>query len=153
MKKITLCCRYEWEDILCIVCEIYPTIYLLKRRPIHLSILAFVLVLLNLLWFEIFTFDVPFIWPTYELHPKPKLSIFCVLSQNYQFVLNDYIEAMKQIVWTQKWHYNFSRTSGFWVIKTCKVLFRLSSGVTGGGTVPPPRDFWQGNFCWRIKKK
>ena len=53
-----------------------------------------------------------------ELHPKPKLSMFCLLSQNYQhfFLKNDML-TLKQIVWEmQKLYYNFSRPSSTWII-------------------------------------
>ena len=34
------------------------------------------------------------------------------------------------------------------------IISEIYSGVTGGGRAEcPPRDFWPGNFCWRIGKK
>ena len=47
------------------------------------------------------------------LHPLLKISMFCVLSQNYQhFFMKSNICVIKQIVeGTQKWHWNFSRPS------------------------------------------
>ena len=43
-------------------------------------------------------------WFKGKLCPKPKLSMFCVLSQNYQHFFEWDISIPKQIVWeTQKW--------------------------------------------------
>ena len=38
-------------------------------------------------------------WGWGELHLKPKLSMFCKLSQNYQHFLKNNINILKQIVW------------------------------------------------------
>ena len=32
-------------------------------------------------------------------------------------------------------------------------LFTVLSGLRVGGRVPPPRHFWQGNFCWPTGKR
>ena len=56
-----------------------------------------------------------------EGHPKPKVSMFCALSQNYQHSREKlYMHPIEQIVWeTQTWHHNFSRSSGFKSSPSC----------------------------------
>ena len=60
---------------------------------------------------------------TGKLPSKPKLSMFCVLSENQQhfffffFGKITYIGILKKIVWeTKKLHLNFNRPNGSWVI-------------------------------------
>ena len=62
---------------------------------------------------------IPEIWMSVgfkgELHPKPKLSMFCALSQNNQLYFEKYLSVF-WIVWeTQNWHLNISRPRGYWV--------------------------------------
>ena len=65
---------------------------------------------------------------TGELHLKPKLSLFCVLSQNYQHTFEENnISILKQIVWeTQKWHWNLEgQVLLEFLIKTIFCMFWL----------------------------
>ena len=62
-----------------------------------------------------------------ELH-KPKSSIFCTISQNYQhfFEKQHYKQLGSEIVWeTQKWHSNFRSPGGAWVIDWNTLLHGL----------------------------
>ena len=51
-----------------------------------------------------------------ELHPKPKLSMFCALSQNYQhFFFENWYKFLKQFVWETKiWEISGSQSVLYW---------------------------------------
>ena len=57
-----------------------------------------------------------------ELNPKPKLSMFCVLSHNYQYFLK-YMIILKQFIWELKTCIKISVGQVFFelVIKMCKI--------------------------------
>ena len=66
-----------------------------------------------------------------ELLPKPKFSMFCVLSQNSQHCFEKWYTCKhpKEIAReTQKWHYNFSRPSSSWVID--QTIFYMFWSIT-----------------------
>ena len=84
-----------------------------------------------------------------NLGPCSMWVIYCYSLFIYLFFLFQSVREVAKknqaAVWNQTWN-EFTILNGH---------LAVVSGVTGGGQGErvPPRDFWPGNFCWRIGKK
>ena len=66
-----------------------------------------------------------------EQHPKPKVQMFCLLSQISNTDLKSNVGILKQIVWeTKKMHWDFRRPHSSWLVGQDVQVFVLISNLT-----------------------